>query len=181
MSKEIYLVLTQTSSFVSFVLKIYTHAAFNHISISLTPDLEPMYSFGRRFPYFPYWGGFVKEHPHAGTFRRFPRTKAVVLSLSVSEEAYRGIQKVVDDMYQNKNEYGYNYIGLLLASMKISIQRKKKYYCSEFVKSLFQRFEIPGAESFGPIAEPCDFLAFPGVQMAYQGLLKDFSCLSKKQ
>ena len=38
-------------------------------------DLERMYSFGRRHPYNPFWGGFVIESPRTGTFKRFPKPR----------------------------------------------------------------------------------------------------------
>lgn len=72
--KQIFIVITQTGTMLSRILKRITGAEYNHASLSLSQDLTRMYSFGRRHPYNPFWGGFVIESPHAGTFRRFSDT-----------------------------------------------------------------------------------------------------------
>ncbi len=174
MQRCIYLVLTQTSSFLSKIIKVYTREEFSHISIALSPCLEPMYSFGRRRAYNPYWGGFVKEHQNAGTFKRFPNTKAVILSLPLEDNTYDQIAKVLEEMYESKEKFGYDFIGLCLAAIKIEKRRDNKYYCSDFVKSILQKFDVPGSESLHRFTHPCDFLAFPGAVEVYRGLLKDY-------
>ena len=85
-NKQLYIVISQTGTLLSRILKQITGAEYNHASISLSRDLERMYSFGRRHPYNPFWGGFVIESPRTGTFKRFSETKVLVLSVSVTEE-----------------------------------------------------------------------------------------------
>ena len=91
MSKKIYIVLSQTGTMFSKALKFFTRAEYNHASISLTPTLETMYSFGRINPNNPFVGGFVEEGKDIGTFKRFTKTKALVLEVSVNEEKYNSI------------------------------------------------------------------------------------------
>ena len=55
-----------------------------------------MYSFGRRHPYNPFWGGFVIESPRTGTFKRFSETKVLVLSVSVTEEQHAELKEMLD-------------------------------------------------------------------------------------
>lgn len=179
MEKEIFLVLTQTDSVLSHMIRAYTGADYNHISIALSKDLEPMYSFGRRQAYNPYWGGFVKEHLHSGTFKRFPRTKAAVLSLRVPEESYNGIRDVLEEMYLSKEQFGYDFIGLCLAAIRIEKRRNNKYYCSDFVKTIFQKFKVPGTEELKTFTAPIDFISFPGATVIYRGLLKEYSITKK--
>lgn len=70
-NKQLYIVISQTGTLLSRILKQITGAEYNHASISLSRDLERMYSFGRRHPYNPFWGGFVIESPRTG---RVPHT-----------------------------------------------------------------------------------------------------------
>ena len=179
MEKEIFLVLTQTESIVCHMIRVYTGDEFNHISISLSKDLEPMYSFGRRNPYNPLWGGFVMEHLHSGTFKRFPKTRSAVLALPVSEEIYNNIRDVLDEMYRNKEQFGYDMIGLCLAAIKIEKRRDNKYYCSDFIKTILQKYKVPGSENLKSITAPSDFLNFPGTTEIYRGLLKEYSITKK--
>ena len=87
--REIYIVLSHTGSIVSRIIGRVTGKVYNHASISVDASLETMYSFGRVHPYNPVWGGFVKESPNYGTFRRFSDTEVQVLAISVNDEQYR--------------------------------------------------------------------------------------------
>ena len=90
--KQIFIVITQTGTMLSRILKRITGAEYNHASLSLSQDLTRMYSFGRRHPYNPFWGGFVIESPHAGTFRRFSDTTAIILAVEITEERYAALE-----------------------------------------------------------------------------------------
>ena len=94
--KQIFIVITQTGTMLSRILKRITGAEYNHASLSLSQDLTRMYSFGRRHPYNPFWGGFVIESPHAGTFRRFSDTTAIILLWKRSNRYY--CSEFVEDM-----------------------------------------------------------------------------------
>ena len=53
-NKQIFIVISQTGTVLSRILKRITGAEYNHASLSLSPDLKKMYSFGRRHPYNPF-------------------------------------------------------------------------------------------------------------------------------
>ena len=53
-TRKVYIVLSQTGTVLSRILKLYTRSPYNHSSIALTEDLEVMYSFGRLNPYNPF-------------------------------------------------------------------------------------------------------------------------------
>lgn len=174
MTKQIYIVISQTGTILSRILKLVTKAEYNHASISLAPDLSTMYSFGRLNPYNPVVGGFVKESPHWGTFKRFVDTKVIVLSLSVSEEQYRAIRVRLDTMFAQRRCYHYNYLGLFLAGIHVHYHQARRYYCSEFVKELLERYDIPGAKEMNPIVKPIHFLDLPDAQQIYCGKLVNY-------
>ena len=82
-NKTIYIVISQTGSIVSKILKVLTGAAYNHASIALDASLKPMYSFARKYTYSPFWGAYIKETPEKGALRRFVKnTKAKVISVA---------------------------------------------------------------------------------------------------
>ena len=110
MSKTVYIVISQTGTALSRILKFVTGAKYNHASISLEPDLSTMYSFGRTNPYNPFHGGFVTESPNYGTFKRFSGTKVEVLSIAVSEGQYINLGQMLEGMAKNKKRYHYNYL-----------------------------------------------------------------------
>ena len=174
--KQIYIVISQTGTILSRLLKIITRAEYNHASISLSPNLESMYSFGRKNPYNPFFGGFVHESPHFGTFKRFSKTKALVLAVDISEETHKAIDEMISEMLLERKKYRYNYLGVLLAAIHISHRKANCYYCSEFVKYILQEFDIEGAKSLKPIVHPMHILSIPHTPI-YCGRIKDYTIM----
>lgn len=84
----VYVVITQTGTVLSRILKLFTGAKYNHASVSFDDSMKTMYSFGRRNPYNPFWGGLVRESPEYGTFKRFHETEALIIALPIDEERY---------------------------------------------------------------------------------------------
>lgn len=178
-SEQVYIVVSQTGTILSRILKFITHAEYNHVSIALKPDLQLMYSFGRLNPYFPFWGGFVVESPNFGTFKRFFNTKVVVLALDIDDDRYGRIKSHIDKMLISPKSYKYNYLGLCLAAFKIAHRGHNAFYCSEFVRDVLQKVDVEGIDSFEDIIKPVDFLSLPGTDCIYQGKLADYSLLVK--
>lgn len=170
---QIFIIISQTGTLLSRILKFVTKAEYNHASISLSADLERMYSFGRRHPYNPFWGGFVVESPHFGTFKRFSKTKVVVLSVDISEETYTQVHNMLQNMCKEAGKYHYNYLGLGLAAFHIQRRKENCYYCSEFVKEVLLRYRIKGASQLQPIVQPIHFLDL-SYRPVYRGRLRDY-------
>jgi hypothetical protein len=175
MSQTIYIVISQTGTALSRILKFVTGAKYNHASISLVPDLSTMYSFGRLHPRNPFLGGFVVESPHSGTFKRFSGTTVEVLAIQVSEGQYINLSQMLEGMVKNKKRYHYNYLGLFLAGAKIHYRRANTFYCSEFVKEMLVKGGIREARDLAEIVEPMHFLTLPNANHVYSGKLKDFA------
>lgn len=172
----IYIVISQTGTVLSTCLKHITGAPYNHVSISLRRNLGRMYSFGRRHPYNPWWGGFVMESARFGTFKRFRNTDCIVLYKPVTKEQYREIKEHLREMYRNRERHGYNTWGLLLAALGISHKSKHgRYYCSEFVRDLLIRFDVEEAMQFPDIVKPMDLLNVRDSRVIYRGKLHEYA------
>ena len=172
-TQRIYIVLSQTGTILSRILHFVTKKDYNHSSISLNRELTRMYSFGRRNPYNPVSAGFVRESPHFGTFKRFPNSDVMVLSLPVSEEVYHRIGDLLEDMIVCSKDFHYDFIGLCCAGFRVKYKRENHYYCSAFVKDVLKKHDVEGADELAPITHPVDFMTLPGVDVVYQGKLKD--------
>ena len=66
--KKIYIVLTQTYTTIARIIKSITKDNYSHASISLDIKCNNMYSFGRKYIYFPFYGIFLKEDLRKGLF-----------------------------------------------------------------------------------------------------------------
>ncbi|GJM70960.1 hypothetical protein HMSSN036_31760 [Paenibacillus macerans] len=82
--RSVYILLTNTGTLFTRVIKGYTGAPYNHASISFDRELSELYSFGRKNPNNPLNGGFVKEDIKTGTFSKYPNTTCVLYELRVT-------------------------------------------------------------------------------------------------
>lgn len=172
--KQIYIIVSQTGTMLSKILKYITGKQYNHASIGLSEDLKMMYSFGRLHPYNPFWGGFVAESTKWGTLKRFHETEAVILKIDITEELHREICETVYRMFRERRKYHYNYLGLWLAAFHIHYRSKNRFYCSEFVGDILKRYNIEGSDRLSKIIHPTQFLNMPYTPI-YSGKLKDYS------
>ena len=150
-NKYVYIVISQTGTILSRILKAFTHREYNHASISLKDDLSVMYSFGRKYPYNPFLGRFVIESPNFGTFKRFADTKILLLKVYMGDEEYQCLSSLLGSMLENPRDYKYNYLGLYCAAVNICHKSPNRYYCSEFVKELLVRSNVNGAKELEKI------------------------------
>ncbi len=173
--KKIYIVLSSTPSIVARLIRIFTREKYSHASLSLTEDLNWMYSFGRTNPYFPFHGGFVRESPDISTFKRFSKSQIAVIEVSVSAEQLEGIREGIEKMLLEQKKYGYNYIGLFKAGVKLSHRKRNyKYYCSEFVSELLVDQNIIRRDQLPEIIHPMNFLDI-GYNVVYCGKICDYT------
>lgn len=177
--KDIYVVLSQTGTVFSRVLKLFTRAEYNHVSISLDEGLDKMYSFGRINPNNPFVGGFVEEGKDIGTFKKFYKTSAMVIKLTIPECKYSAINYFIQYFHSHKLEFSYNYLGILLACFKKNYAPSKRYYCSQFVRKVLSVFDISNANFLPKIIKPIDFLKLKDKQIIYKGLLKNYNFVKK--
>lgn len=70
MEKKVFLLLTDTGTLFTKMIKYYTKKTYNHASTSFDPHLMNVYSFGRKSARNPFVGGFVKEDIQAGLFEQ---------------------------------------------------------------------------------------------------------------
>lgn len=170
--RNIYIVLTQTNTVLSLIIKSYTHKEYSHVSIALDENLHEMYSFGRLNPYNPFIGGFVQESPNYGTFKRFSKTKTKIFSLTVSEEQYNQIKKNIMKFSSDKKNYHFNTIGLFAVAFHLHVRRKKYFYCAEFVKYILEHSNVD--IQLPELIKPQDFANIEGSKEIYTGVLHEY-------
>ena len=174
-TKNIYIVITQTGTVLSRILKRITKAEYNHVSLGLSEDLQTLYSFGRKFARNPFIGGFIIESPNYGTFKHFSNTKALVLALPIENEKFEAISEYINDMVSNRKKYKYNYFGLWFAAFNLCLKFNNRYYCSEFVRDVLKKIEIEGSDKMEDIVQPIHFLDIPNTTEYYCGKLSKFA------
>lgn len=178
--QKIYIVLTHTGTLLSNVIKKYTKNEYSHISIALDKNLENIYSFGRLTPYNMFNAGFVKESLTSGTFKRFKETKTSVYETEITDEQYEIMKKEINRMYNSKEEYKFNIIGLFLVMFNKKIKLPKTFYCAEFVRYILNKANI-NIDYLPDIIKPEDFKNLKNVKLVYKGKLRKYRNRIKHQ
>lgn len=172
---KLYIVLSRTDTFLAKIIRYITKAKYNHVSLSLDPSLDQMYSFGRRYPRNPLWGGFVKESKNEGFFKRCQETEVTILSLKIDEDTYHDMQIRFQYMSEHKFLYHYNYLGLFFAIFNIHFKpTDRTYFCSEFAKEVLVRHNIEGATELKEVPQPIHFMNIPNTTKIYTGKLTQY-------
>ena len=172
--KKIYIMVSYTGTILSNLIRMYTRKEYTHVSISLDMQLKELYSFGRINPYNAFIGGFVREGKNFGTFKRFKKTKVAIYSLDVKDENYERAKEMINSIKERKEEYKFNFIGLFLVMFHKKINRKKAFYCAEFVKYVLENSKSID-EKLPQIVKPEDFQNIDGITLEYKGLFRSYN------
>ena len=170
--KKFYIIVAHTGTVLSRLIRLYTKDEYSHVSLALDSELEQMYSFGRKNAYNPFFGGFVHEGIHWGTFKRFYKTRVKVMEIDVDDEQYEILKRTIDKFKAEKSEYGFNYLGMFATAINLKLRFKNRFYCAEFVKHMVDTAQINA--DLPELVRPESFKNFANSKVVYTGLLRDY-------
>lgn len=172
--KTIYILLTDTGTWFSKLIKLYTRFPYNHASIALDEGLNDIYSFGRKVYYNPFSGGFVKERMDQGVFFHRKETKCVLYKLTVNEEQYHQISKVIYQFERLSANYKYNLMGVFAIAINMKLERDNAFTCSQFVATVLKLSGLELMKKCPELIRPDDFVEIPTLELIYEGKLHEY-------
>lgn len=165
---EVYVILTDTGSMLTKLIKMFTKDSYNHASIAFSKELDSPYSFGRKRANNPFIGGFVKENM---TDKIFEDAPCAIYSRKVSELEYEQMLAFVQRIEKQQQEYKYNFIGLFGVLLNMQIKRRNAFFCSEFVTTIFNNGGIMVNSKPACLVKPNELIKGEGFQLVYEGQL----------
>jgi hypothetical protein len=180
-TENIFVLLTDTGTLFTRLIKGFTGAPYNHASIVLDENMEEVFSFGRKRANNPLIAGFVKEDVYEGTFRQFPDTRCALLRIAVTGEQRANVIKIVREFEKNEHLYSYNLIGLVGVLLDWDLRTTHSYFCSQFVAETMRQSGIPVCNRPSTLVTPNDFLNHNQFHVVYEGLLYDYPQLNRQQ
>lgn len=174
MKKDVYIMITQTGTKFSRVLQLFTQTPYNHASIALDENLESLYSFARQNLYIPIFAGFVKEDINNGVYKLHNNTLCEIYRISISENQYISLQKLIEEFEKNEDKYGYNFLGLLTMLFNIPYHRTHHYVCSQFVAYLLHDSKSINFKKHYSLIRPHDFTSLSELDLIYAGKLSNY-------
>lgn len=169
--QTVYILLSRSNTVCARLIRLMTACRYNHSSISLSPEIDCFYSFGRRRLHNPLIGGFVRETLDAGVFSLNLDQPCVLYALEVSDEAYAKLEAQVEECLANYPNYRYNFLGIPFTYFGIPLTRKKHYQCGQFVARMLEltgECTLPRPVS---LMQPMDFVKIPELVPVYTGTL----------
>ncbi|SET51843.1 hypothetical protein SAMN05216389_11376 [Oceanobacillus limi] len=169
--KSIYLLFSDTGTYLSRAINYCTKQSLNHVSIGFDSELKEVYSFGRINPRNPFSGGFVKEDIR-GDF--LERANCKIYTMQITESDYNKILTNIKEIEAEASNYKYNFIGLIGVLLQIEINRKNALFCSQFVATVLKDCKELCLEKPHCFVTPADIREQLGLQLIYQGKLGDY-------
>lgn len=169
----IYIVLTRTNTVISKLIHNFTNDRYTHASISLDRELKYMYSFGRKWTYNPFIGGFKHEDINEGGYKFSKVLPGVIIELQVTEEQYNKVNMLLDQFICNSEYYKYNYLGLINNLRHKEVCYANRFLCSEFVYYILNESGIVDFKKPRNLVRPEDFLKLEG-KIVFEGDIKTF-------
>ena len=144
--KTIYILLTRSGTLLSKLVYAVTGASYTHASMAFDEELNCLYSSTRKNGYTMFPAGPSKEYLNKGVFRLRGDAPCALYALEVTDEAYVRARRRAEHMMARGELYRFNTLGLILCALHIRWQRRRHYFCSQFVSEVLEKsgaMELP--------------------------------------
>lgn len=143
MEHTIYIVFSATPTGMGRLIRGATGHRYNHVSLSLSPDIRRMYSFARLHRAIPLYGGFVMESVlRYQSFAGLAQVK--ICRLDVPEPQFSYLNNYLERLWNEREEYIYNTPAALASLVHLRPAISKAYTCVTFVQGVLVRFQLAG-------------------------------------
>ena len=169
--KTIYILLTRSGTLLSKLVYAVTGASYTHASMAFDEELNCLYSSTRKNGYTMFPAGPSKEYLNKGVFRLRGDAPCALYALEVTDEAYVRARRRAEHMMARGELYRFNTLGLILCALHIRWQRRRHYFCSQFVSEVLQKsgaLELPKPST---LMHPSDYAELPELRCLYRGTL----------
>lgn len=169
--KTIYILLTRSGTLLSKLVYAVTGASYTHASMAFDEELNCLYSSTRKNGYTMFPAGPSKEYLNKGVFRLRGDAPCALYALEVTDDAYVRARRRAEHMMARGELYRFNTLGLILCALHIRWQRRRHYFCSQFVSEVLQKsgaLELPKPST---LMHPSDYAELPELRCLYRGTL----------
>ncbi|TCZ80971.1 hypothetical protein E0485_01425 [Paenibacillus albiflavus] len=170
-TRHIYVLLTDTGTLFTKLIRVFTGAELNHASIAFDQELTEVYSFGRKKISNPLLAGFVKEDLNSELFKS---CECALYCCTVSSDTYEQIRSHINEIERNKELYKYNLLGLFGVLFNIQINRERAYFCSQFVATILKENGVAISPKEPVFVTPQDIEQAPVLNEVYRGCLQKY-------
>ena len=169
--KTLYIFLTRSGTLVSNLVYALTGAEYTHISLAFDENLNTLYSSTRKNGYTMFPAGPSREYLNKGVFRLRENIPCALYALEVSDEAYARAKRRAEHMMTHGELYRFNSLGLLLCAFHIRWNRRRHYFCSQFVSEVLEKSGAMELPKHSTLMHPNDYTRLEQLRCVYEGPL----------
>ena len=161
-TRPVYVMASQTDTGIARMIRAVTHYPYNHVSLTLDPQLLHWYSFARYVQDAPLYGGFIRETP-ARLLGHRGDTRVRVFRVDIPEKNAAELEAMLPLAGRRDSGLIYNHFDALACAMGSRIPVPGCHTCLSFA------CHVLGSE-FKSIEALCDFLSSREI---YEGSLSE--------
>ena len=155
----------------------YDGDCYSHTSLSRDKKLGNMMSLARREINNPLNCGFIKENIRTDVFAlNKEKSKIAVMELPVTLEQYKKISNLMDYYWTHRDEYSYNFIGIIsMLAIGKGVAPKNSFFCSQWVATALQEAGVYiFADKEPKDVRPFDFYCALENNIIYEGPVVEY-------
>lgn len=136
--KPLYLMLSRTGTGMGAVIRLFTRYEYNHVSLSLDPELRQFVSFARYAQGVPLAGGFVEE-PVERLLSNPGPLPVRIFRVDIPEEKAEELERLFSLAGNRDTGLIYNSLSALLTPMGLQLRIPGAYTCLEFASKVLEK------------------------------------------
>lgn len=136
--KNLYVIFIASNYRTGRLIRFLTGGRYNHVAISLTPDISEFYSFARTNYYEPFSACYQIETPYRYLENCSKPTDIEVCEISVDDDKYSRILERISEYNQKQEKTLYNYFDILAYPFRKHLKLPDAHTCLSFVQELLE-------------------------------------------
>lgn len=170
--KTLYIMLTKNNTLFCKLITTFSRHPYAHVSLLFSDNFTEGFSFSRKNINNPLIGGFKLEN-YPLWVAKFPTTYCQIYTLEVSDSIYQNLHNTIHNLYNEKDKYTYNLVGVIGRTLHLRIAPENSYFCSQFVAYILGETDTLHFDKPHICVTPEDFATHPSLSLTYEGPLSD--------
>lgn len=166
---KVYILLQEYKGWFGRIYSWLKGGTYNHASIGIDDTFSEFYSFRTK------WGLCV-EHPFDFAKRHKEDVPCAIYEIEISEDQYEKLTAGINGFLDEKDDYHYSYLSLVLGFIGVKHNIQKGLYCSRFVANLLKQSEILSLDKHPSLYMPSDLLKVVST-VRFEGPAREFNLM----
>lgn len=130
-TRPVYIMASQTDTGIARLIRAVTHYPYNHVSLTLDPQLTHWYSFARYTQDAPLYGGFIHESP-ARLLGKDGSTNVRIFRVDIPEKSALELERMLPLANRRDSGLIYNHFDAVACSLGIRVPVPGCHTCLSF-------------------------------------------------